>query len=250
MPYSDHKSAVNYSDVYPEIVLSDDEINEALAMARKEKHFRAKEAEYRRKLSQEFKPKWYTWKELFDTYSLEWDIDSDNEHIVRSLCMYFTRDENFAGDLDKGVLLYGPVGVGKSALMKFFKRNQTFAFRLVACRDISNSFAAHGYDCIETYSSNHNLPVNEDAFGMQEIGMCFDDLGTEPEAKHFGANKNLMAEIILNRYDRELTPISTHVTMNITVEQVEQYYGSRVRDRLKEMFNLIKFSKDAKTRRK
>lgn len=250
MPYSDHKTAVSYSDIYPHVQLDDDEIAQAMAQARKAKHFRMKEAEYRRKLSEQFKPKNHTWKELFDVYGLEWDIDSDNEMIVRSLCMYFTRDENFPGDLNKGILLHGPVGVGKSAMMKFFKRNQTFAFRVVACRDISNSFAAHGYDCIETYSSNHKLPINEDKYGMQEIGMCFDDLGTEPEAKHFGADKNMMAEIILNRYDRGLPFISTHATMNITIEQLEQNYGSRVRDRLREMFNLIKFGKDAKTRRK
>lgn len=241
---------MSYRDIYPDIQLDEEEVEQAMAMARKAKYFRLREVEYRRRLSEQFKPKRYTWEELMNIYSLEWDIDSDNEQIVKSLCMYFTRDDSFPGDLNKGLLLIGPVGVGKSEMMKFFKRNQTFAFRVVSCRDVSNAFAAHGYDCIEKYSMNHKLPVNEDKFGMQEVGMCFDDLGTEPDAKHFGANKNLMAEIVLNRYDRQLPFISTHITSNMRIEQIEKDYGSRVRDRLKEMFNLIKFNPEIKSRRK
>ncbi|MDT8347935.1 MAG: ATPase, partial [Flavobacteriaceae bacterium] len=42
----------------------------------------------------------------------------------------------------------------------------------------------------------------------------------------------------------------THITTNLNAEELEARYGSRVRSRLREMFNLISFDKASVDKRK
>jgi len=59
-----------------------------------------------------------------------------------------------------------------------------------------------------------------------------------------------MAEILLSRYDLFITQkLITHLTTNLNSSEIEQIYGDRVRSRMREMFNLVSFSNDAKDKR-
>jgi DNA replication protein DnaC len=42
----------------------------------------------------------------------------------------------------------------------------------------------------------------------------------------------------------------THITTNLNSSEIEEIYGTRVRSRLREQFNLIAFSESAKDKRK
>jgi DNA replication protein DnaC len=55
-----------------------------------------------------------------------------------------------------------------------------------------------------------------------------------------------MAEILLSRYDQFISQdMLTHITTNLSASEIENAYGSRVRSRLREMFNLLAFEKSA-----
>ncbi len=41
----------------------------------------------------------------------------------------------------------------------------------------------------------------------------------------------------------------THATTNLSASELEEYYGNRVRSRMREMFNLISFESSAKDKR-
>jgi DNA replication protein DnaC len=59
-----------------------------------------------------------------------------------------------------------------------------------------------------------------------------------------------MAEILLSRYDLFVTRrMLTHITTNLNSSEMEEIYGTRVRSRLREQFNLIAFSEGAKDKR-
>jgi DNA replication protein DnaC len=58
-----------------------------------------------------------------------------------------------------------------------------------------------------------------------------------------------MHEVLTQRYKNGLFT-STHVTTNLSAEQIKELYGVRVADRMREMFNLISFPENAKSRRK
>jgi hypothetical protein len=153
-------------------------------------------------------------------------------------------------DLRKGILLAGPIGVGKTALMTltnyFSPVEKCYLIRSV--REISFEFEQEGYKLINRYSKGsfrlvHGLSV--------PLVYCFDDLGVEQTIKYFGNECNVMAEILLSRYDLFVSKgMLTHVTTNLSASELEVMYGNRLRSRFREMFNLIAFDKTSRDKRR
>lgn len=175
---------------------------------------------------------------------LEQDIIS-----ITKLISYFLEDETIAAkynlDLTKGILLSGPVGCGKTTLMALMRYvpQPNKKFFLKTCRDISFEFIKDGYEVIHRYSHGHNTHAEHKNY-------CFDDLGTEKNLKYFGNECNVMAEIILSRYDIFISKkIYTHITTNLSASEIETAYGNRVRSRMRNMLNLIAFDKTTKDKR-
>jgi DNA replication protein DnaC len=182
-------------------------------------------------------------------------IDKYNEAQVNTLCLYFAGDptlEEYGYSLHKGLLLMGGLGVGKTHLMSFFFQNQSASYVMTSCRAIENKWVNQGkedVDLIEYYSNPIQASSNSNPFGHQQLGICLDDMGVETiPSKRYGEEKNVIAEIILARYERRLDFKLTHVTTNLTGEDIKNLYGDRIHDRLKEMFNVISFN-NAKSRR-
>ncbi|WP_194777919.1 P-loop NTPase family protein [Pararhodonellum marinum] len=71
---------------------------------------------------------------------------------------------------------------------------------------------------------------------------CFDDLGVEVSQKYFGTEYNVMAEILLTRYELFINQrMITHITTHLTGDEIEKRYGDRIRSRMREMMNPICF---------
>jgi len=234
---------------FDHIELSDEEAIEGLRLAREQKDLRLKREAYNERIKAQRASKSFSFDELIKLFEMQYEIDPSNQEPVRQICMYFANDSNFKGDLSKGLLLMGGVGVGKTSIMKFFIKNQRLSYRVDACRDIETNYSAYGDEWLDKLSFMIPIASNSDYFGHQEIGLCFDDLGTEANGKHYGKEKNVVAELILNRYDNGLPKIATHITTNLTADELKKQYGTRVTDRLREMVNIIQYPKDAKTRR-
>ena len=100
-----------------------------------------------------------------------------------------------------------------------------------------------GYEVITRYSRQSFLYHHPKTY-------CFDDLGTENSLKYYGNDCNIMAGILLSRYDLFITQkLITHLTTNLNSSEIEQIYGPRVRSRMREMFNLVSFSNDSGDKR-
>jgi len=60
-----------------------------------------------------------------------------------------------------------------------------------------------------------------------------------------------MGEILLSRYELFLNhKVRTHATTNLNAGELEERYGSRVRSRMRELFNLISFDEKTIDKRK
>lgn len=167
-----------------------------------------------------------------------------NKTILKKLMVYAIRDEEnckkYEIDLDKGILLVGIIGCGKTSLMQLFNilTHQHRKYIVKPTRTIAGEFLQNGYEAISKYGNTDKI-------------YCFDDLGIEQNMKHFGNESNVMAEILLSRYELLRTRgIITHATTNLNANELEKLYGNRVRSRLREMFNLITFPIDAVDLRK
>lgn len=245
------------SENYDHIILSDEQIQVALKAARKAIHVDNINREYWERVRAEEKPKVYSlqqFTEIFMQRATEagvlFDIDNSNRSVVNLLLRYAIGDASIADEgysLKKGILLTGGVGCGKTTILKLLTPNQHLSYSVISCRKVRDEFETDGSEALIKFSDKAHTMFN--AFKQQEIGICFDDLGTEREARHYGNTKNVMEEIILNRYDK-LPHHFTHITTNLSAAQIEEAYGTRVRSRLREMFNIISFDKDATDRRK
>lgn len=144
--------------------------------------------------------------------------------------------------LKKGICLVGGVGTGKTTLMKMFAENQRRSFRVVPCRRVVEKFEETKSEAIRHFSRDNYRPDwTQTIFLHKFTGFCFDDLGTEAVVKSYGNEVNVMLEILLNRY--ELFPnVTTHLTSNLNADQVESQYGTRLRSRMREMFNMLELS--------
>ena len=121
-------------------------------------------------------------------------------------------------------------------------------FIVKSCRDISFEFIKDGYDVVHRYTRQSFFKN-----GLVEIPKhyCFDDLGTENNLKYYGNECNVMAEILLSRYDQFITKkLITHLTTNLSATEIENSYGNRIRSRMRELFNLIAFENKVIDKRK
>lgn len=181
----------------------------------------------------------YQGKHLFGK---KFKLYEEDYSLIYKLTNYYIADAKICHtmgvDLDKGILLSGPVGCGKTSLMKLMRHLVPHKpqYEVIPSRNVVFAFNHLGYKIIEDYGNKKHY--------------CFDDLGIEPEGHHYGADCNVMGELIISRYELfKNARIKTHLTTNLSATELEKRYGNRVRSRMREMFNLIGFDKGVSDKR-
>ncbi|MBJ2173636.1 ATPase [Aureibaculum sp. A20] len=176
-------------------------------------------------------------------YGSYFELDPQDKYIIYKLVIYMIGDEHSCKvnhmDINKGILLTGPIGCGKTALMNLVKFLLPIKkrYKLITSRNVSFDFYKNGHQTIQQHSGTGKY--------------CFDDLGVERYVKHYGNECNVLGEILLSRYDIWVQKkVITHATTNLNANELEAWYGNRVRSRMREMFNLIAFDKSSKDKRK
>lgn len=182
-------------------------------------------------------------------------LDQWSTPILEALCLYFTNDERFEAldasfSLKKGIMIQGNVGSGKSSLMKIFAVNQQKSFRFVSCSNVAREYSEGGYKVVSKYMRPLTNSNRQLFFGQELLGWCFDDLGFEAEGKHYGKASNIMTELLQAIYDEQELRGMVHVTTNLTAKDIDTMYGNRIRSRMREMFNVLSYDKQAPDRRK
>ena len=182
----------------------------------------------------------------------EYIISESEKAIIFAIIAWMLKDDLVAKemnfDLNKGILLSGPIGCGKTTLFKILRSCNFPAakYSIVSTRHIVSEFMQSGYEILEKYSNgnlSHDIRTPK--------AYCFDDLGTETTSKYFGNDCNVMAEILLTRYDLfKEKGIITHLTTNLSATEIESQYGNRLRSRMREMFNLFGYEENAGDKRK
>lgn len=163
----------------------------------------------------------------------KFEVDDDNKAIMQNITRYFIGDPACDWNLSKGLLLMGDVGLGKSYIMKVVR---TFAevagiesrqFRLLVCSDIADRVSEEGSGAMSEYFTGMDI--------------CFDDFGQEqPAISRYGNQISVMERILTKRYNSQVNGrCITHLTTNLTPEEIEERYGTRLIDRFSEMFNFV-----------
>jgi DNA replication protein DnaC len=175
-------------------------------------------------------------------FEKDFRLHKEDKALLLILYCYFIQDHNAGAiiglDINKGLLLSGPVGCGKTTLMNLMPKStrHKIKYEMIPTRNIVNNFNEAGFEMLEKYKDT--------------IDYCFDDLGLEPTGCHNTKNCNVMEEILLSRYDLFKTKnVKTHITTNLNIEELEARYGSQFTSRLGEMFNLVSFASSTTDKR-
>jgi len=170
---------------------------------------------------------------------------------IAPLVYYFAQDPRFfecenlsklsTPSFDKGILIVGTFGNGKTATMRVFER----IFRT----EKGMSFKGYAANEVVTMFEKCNDELSKEDFNKKvNAGQrYFDDIKTERIASNYD-KVNIFKDIFETRYNSHL---KTFVTCNykegfegnveVALEEFGEKYGGRVYDRLFEMFNVIEF---------
>lgn len=174
-----------------------------------------------------------------------YQYDDEIKVIITKLIHYFNGDDTCGLSLEKGLMIIGGLGSGKTTLMENIRKYLGYTmspnvFRMAESRDICKEFAKDGFGGIEKFGMNPT--VNSAGIVMpQPYHLCIDDFGIEAEySKHYGTETNPVAEVLLDRYKiMKSFSKATHIITNLTADNQKGRYSDRIVDRFKEMFNII-----------
>lgn len=142
---------------------------------------------------------------------------------------------------NKGLMLMSFVGVGKTLNFVIMKAIQAkldgIGMKIISVSEIETKFKIHGESFLQELIDYDELLI--------------DDLGSEAKSfKDFGTDRNLVADLIIQRYVRfQRNQCVTHITTNLNVQMLNEHYDSRVMDRLKEMVILKKINEVRESKR-
>lgn len=150
---------------------------------------------------------------------------------------------------NKGLLLWGEIGTGKTTLIKGLQKymaainqlacgynNRSICIEIKSAAEISLRYAADGMKALERWTD------------WEQAGhLAIDEIGREEISTHFGTTCNIIQTLLQLRYEQRHT-ILTHGTTNIdmSTDQFSNRYGSYIYDRVKEMFNVIRVGGDSR----
>lgn len=182
------------------------------------------------------------WK-LFCSLAPGFKIKPENEKIIFTIFRYFLLQPNFNDygiiknkpSLDKGLLVYGDYGVGKSTLFDSIHEvgklivTRTRNTQLWFPRISTISMLSRYYEAQKDPASNFKLE------NYYRGKLYLDDLGKEDKAYN---REELIGKLLFERHRRKL---KTFVTTNKNPSAIAARYGNHIGDRLPEMFNIIKW---------
>lgn len=178
--------------------------------------------------------------------------DDDNKKLITDLCHYFTGNKSDL-HLNKGIMLMGDPGRGKTFILKLFTANWgdnkyfentfnwviTSKMAIVIRRDPQKAEEFYRCTSIENVLNRQNILLDE--LGG-EIALAPTEIGkrglTFAEVDQVGELVDILhtRHFLFNSYG-----VKTHITTNLTTgEQMEKLYTPKIVSRFNEMCNVIK----------
>jgi DNA replication protein DnaC len=151
-----------------------------------------------------------------------------------SISMFNALFENY----DKGLCLCGSKGIGKTLNMDIFAKINTDLLKVnTECWEVTEieiQYKAAGATFLDRIGQHPCLVVN--------------DAGIESKTLNdYGTNRNIIADLLYLRYRQfQVNGFKTYLTTNLSYESLQAHYGSRLAERMNEMFRQVTIKGDSK----
>lgn len=191
-------------------------------------------------------------------------IYQSDSQLIYNLTNYFIKNKEtceLSGlCLNKGLLLYGATGVGKTTLLQIISTigKGRKILEVISCSDLASQYAIEGMTAIKKVNMHKSLILDD--IGSERITQYF---GNEIEVvayviKKFEDGKNIFVENSIrnklpvfdcqNRNNiRTLIhkDVKMHATTNCNLEDLEKRYGERIYSRMANIYNVVNFNKES-----
>lgn len=156
-------------------------------------------------------------------------VNQHNRKLITALCFLISGDERYQTELgfsfDKGLLIRGISGIGKTHLVRCIERNGLRPIHTVSMLEVTEEIRRHGIYQFET--------------GDSKI-IYLDDVGTEETVvNYFGSKITFLKSFIESLYLRSQNFGHLILSTNYNFKSFEDLYGFRVVSRMRERFNVI-----------
>jgi DNA replication protein DnaC len=177
----------------------------------------------------------------------EFVFNEENKKLLNILTVYFLLDnrvKQYEIDPDKGILLIGNKGVGKTTIMNIFTdfMNHLYKTQQITLRQIISTSTEKIKDWYLMHSNYNKFVYNEDLTGCSyPYEIIINEFGIQYDFKFYGTSLNdVMTSLMMSRYEIFIERgILTHATSNLDTEEMAKIYDPMLIDRFKEMFNVI-----------
>ena len=190
-------------------------------------------------------------KEFYIMYGKELILDEYSINNLKVLFFYFLQDKSFfecenlrvditIPSFQKGVLIIGGYGLGKTdyfkVFEKVFEKYTDHRFKFYVSKDLVMKYEL----CQTPFDKNYFF----NDFNRKRI--FIDDLKSERLASNYG-KVDVIEELLSTRYNKKLTTFAScnysnsNECVKETIEDLGIRYGARIYDRLYESFNIIEF---------
>lgn len=183
-------------------------------------------------------------KQMFPGFSI-----GNCENIYKQIYKKFVQGCMYPDKIDKGFIVVGDIGVGKTTCMKIFHR---------MFKSTERKFKWINSSTLNDMLSEHSLLEIKEIYGKKCLcDLMIDDIGLVAAQKNYGNVINVISEIIMERYDLFISHgYRTYFTSNLmdrlepennpqNLPTLETILGSRVVDRIVEMCDLIIWEGDS-----
>lgn len=167
-------------------------------------------------------------------------INECNRKAYSEIFNYFTNNESCKLDKNKGIMLIGDTGVGKTILMKSI---HTLCSRCSKLNNFNyltmNKLRDLVMDSKKDDESKNYFNSYYNSIGCNDL--YIDDLGTESrEMNSYGNVSYWFETYLMDRYEL-FTEYGTklHCSTNLNAAELKAFYSKRVQDRFNEMFNYV-----------
>ena len=159
--------------------------------------------------------------------------EDKHPELTDQIVRYALQLESFNGDTDKGLILMGATGVGKTVYLKslslFMGYAQQFKFKIYTGFEMERIYQSEGEDLFSLESA------------MKSKMFAIDDIGEEHSTiKRYGTEINVGVDASTQRHQLYTNKgYLTFATTNLNAEMIGKKYGKRIESRIYEMFNFI-----------
>jgi energy-coupling factor transporter ATP-binding protein EcfA2 len=185
-------------------------------------------------------------------------LNPNDKRVFEQLFYYFTKSADYFKSneisFQKGLLIVGKNGVGKSTILKMFTE---FFFeqksRFYHISNLAKEANISGISSMSQINFKHDF--------------CLDDVGSEQKSMYYGNNFEIFGEI-MKEYERvnfpsfrpeqllcssvekmipngkrknAIRPARIYATTNLTLDEIKERYGARIHSRTASYFNIVNF---------